>query len=1183
MGRLRLALLGPLEIWHADQRLTLSTHKAEALLVYLAVEGGLHSRERLATLLWPESDEERARGSLRSNLNFLRAGLPHGTDSAPHLTSERGLLGLDPSSGTELDLNDVEAAYHLARTASGGATDDELSLLRRAIGCSRGAFLEGFSVPDAPDFELWLVVRRESWRARVAVIFDRLSLALSQGGELEQAVAVTTRWVEHNPLNEAAYRRLMRLHSAAGDTEAALGAYRTCRATLARELSADPSAETRALAAALRRAPRPDEQRQDDGPAIPLVNVDAPLIGRVAEHTALTEALRAARHGTPRIVAVEGEAGIGKTRLVTDFLRWATAHGADTLEGHTLATGTALPYQVLIEALRPRLETIPDLDQILSAVWLGELSILLPELRDRFPALPAPATSGDDQGASRLYEAVTRVVQTLADRAPVILFLDDLQWVDAGSLDLLRYAIRRWANASTPLLLVCTQRLEESPKEVGSWFSDVARDVPLTRLPLAALTQQQALRLASAAGLRSAGNWLFTETGGHPFYLVQTVRALHEQGLLRPAGDGDWTIAAERLHELVVPGVRDVMLNRISRLSSTARVVLTAAAVLGDGAATTPLAHVAARDEEALLAAVDELLARRLLRESGSGYRFGHDKIREVVYAEAGEARRRAFHRRAFEALASRRTPAAGLARHAVAAGLQAQAFRWSVTAGDDALRLFAVRDAIGHYERALAVYDDAAPGEAIENWSAHAALLARLGRAHELIAAYPQAREVYEAMLAMARQRNDAVHICDALNALAALTANDVRLGQDRDLMAVLLREALTLAEASMNRPGVARTEWNLSRLSLYRNDFMGAQEHAQRSLTLARELDDHELIARCLNWLAISSIMVSALDNAHAYADEAARRYREMGDRAMEIDSLVQIAASQNRLGRPHNAITAARSALVFSEEIDHAWGVADSARELGLALLECGEYGTAQAMAQRSRVAGRIAGHKPLMVMVMAVLGMVERRLGMHDEALATHEELWSIATDLTHPMFIELAAAELCATHAVHGDWAEAARWADRALASRSPGFPFFGATRPYEAAALLHSGRHAEAVADLQAFGARAMQSPRYQLSYLRALAALAAWEGDTAGTIHHLESARLLAETGGLLGEQWEIMASLAQLYRGHEDATRATSAEKQAAQLLATLAGSVTDERQRTHFLNHARSAACFAVTAAR
>ncbi|HEY3111938.1 MAG TPA: AAA family ATPase, partial [Chloroflexota bacterium] len=539
MGQLSMALLGQPEVRRRGQPLALPTRKTQALLVYLAVEGGLHSRDKLTALLWPESDQAHGRRSLRSALVFLRRALG-GTEEGgdlPVLTASREVVGIGPGSDLDLDVAALEEAFGTARRPADPAPAESLARLRRGATAYRGDFLDGFSLGDAAAFDEWVGAQREIWHRRADAVFDRLSRELADGGELAEALEVTERWSAIAPLNEEARRRLMRLRFANGDRAGALRAYEACRAILAEHLNAEPAPETEALARRLRSEPPPSEPSPDE-PSIPLLSVDGPLVGRRAEHGELAAAYRSARRGRPQAVAIEGEAGIGKSRLASAFLAWAAAQGADVLRARAFETSARLPYQPLADALRPRLERENAPDDLLGDAWLAELGRLLPELRDRYPDLPPPALD-EATARTRLFGAIARLVGALAARAPVVLWLDDAQWADAASLDVLRYGAARWAGAGAGVLLLVCLRSEElaTNPALDGWLAGLGRELPLRRVELGPLTREDTDRLLGAVAggsaavggadrLRALGDWLFAETGGQPFFLVETLKSL---------------------------------------------------------------------------------------------------------------------------------------------------------------------------------------------------------------------------------------------------------------------------------------------------------------------------------------------------------------------------------------------------------------------------------------------------------------------------------------------------------------------------------------------------------------------------------------------------------------------------------------------------------------------------------
>jgi len=389
MGDLYVTLLGPPEVCHADEMLLFSTRKELALLIYLAVEGRAHARKKLSEQFWPEGDAMHGRAALRITLLNLRHMLGEGADvfPVPHLLITRDTLGLDLTSGIELDLHTLHEAWTLARastrttlTMPEDAHRSLLDQLQRATSLVRGAFVEGFSLRDAPAFDDWVRFQRDYWHQHTSEVFDRLSQMQFEAGELASAIETVNRWLVLIPLHEDAYRRLMRLHFAAGDRAAALYAYDVCRARLSTDMQTEPTLETVALASRMR-AVAPPRRKEAPTPLValsPATFLEGPLMGRTTELSTLIKVYHTAQRGQPQVVLLEGEAGIGKTRLATEFLAWAAIEGADVLQGQAFETGGHLPYQPVIEALRPRIERENAPDDLLTDVWLAELSRLLP-------------------------------------------------------------------------------------------------------------------------------------------------------------------------------------------------------------------------------------------------------------------------------------------------------------------------------------------------------------------------------------------------------------------------------------------------------------------------------------------------------------------------------------------------------------------------------------------------------------------------------------------------------------------------------------------------------------------------------------------------------------------------------------------------------------------------------------
>jgi DNA-binding SARP family transcriptional activator len=669
-----------------------------ALLVYLAVEGGLHPRKTLSEAFWPELDAEHGRAALRATLLELRRLFErsHGPGEQDHLRIERDLLGIAQDNSLLVDLRLVEAASKLAgrgiASLVGQSRDEILAQLEQASRQVRGPFLAGFSLRDSQFFDDWSSQNREHWHLRASQVFDALSMLYEQGGEVERAIESVTRWLWFDPLNEEGYRRLMRLRFSRGDRVGALGAYARCRTVLAEELQVEPEPETVALAKRIRHTTplRPAQVRPAQASAgqPPSDLLDGPFLGRTAEFGTLIERYQHAQAGQPQLVLLQGESGIGKTRLATEFARWAIAQGADVLMGKALQAERPLPYQPLVEVLRRRLEQEQAPATLVSEVWLAELAHLLPELRERYPDLSVPAPD-EVFGHARLFEATARLIRAWAARRPLVLLLDDVQWADPATLDLLLYLARSLAEQPAPVLLLfnLTTSGESFAEAPSSWVMALKRTrLPLTARVLAAFTQEETQRFVqelawakqpvemgnngsaggclqkseastSRAVLAPFANWLYFQTQGQPLYLVETLKGLLEREIIVPAlqEKGSWELVLRTglltqipVGELIPSSVRELICSQLGRLTPSARALLMAmAAPGGQGLTFERLIEVAQLDEREGLRALEELLrAGLLVEEAQDGYALPREMMREVVYQEAGVTCQRLMQRR---------------------------------------------------------------------------------------------------------------------------------------------------------------------------------------------------------------------------------------------------------------------------------------------------------------------------------------------------------------------------------------------------------------------------------------------------------------------------------------------------------------------------------------------------------
>ncbi|HXV42168.1 MAG TPA: AAA family ATPase, partial [Anaerolineae bacterium] len=974
MNRLKLSFFGPPEIYYDNQPLTFRTRKALALLIYLATEGGLQPREKLTALFWPESDAGRGRTMLRTSLVHLRAVMD--TLAEAYLIIERQTLGFDPALDLHFDLHLLQEAMNtLERAANQKAGDQFIGQLQRAVDRYRGDFLEGFTLPDTPTFDDWVTLQREFWHGRVSRLFEALSQGYFERGDLVSGIETATRWQSHDPFSEAAASRLMQLYFADRNRAAALQTYGDYQTMLADEFGAVPSPEMETLAARIRAGAVP--QRLPDAPAPIHAPADLTFVGRTHELQRLQAIFERASRGQAQVALLTGEAGIGKTRLATEFLTWAMAQGADILSGRAFEAGGRLPYQPLVQCLRSRLARENAPDDLLSDIWLAELSRLLPELRERYPDLAQPQPD-EATAQTRLFEAITRLGQALARRAPLLLFLDDAQWADIASLDALQFALSRWNETRTPILLLLSARNEAfaTASDLQNWLARLKSDVTVTRLDLHYLTRENTLALITALQadhlkssqlpdvsgdtgpvplkLDAFAEALHTETGGHPFFVAETLKALLEQKVLVPgqteAGTKGlmWrTLAGETggrfpFLRIIPTSVRQAILDRLARLTPTAKALLTSAAVLGQEATFEQLCELSAVDEMAGVETLEELVGRRLLLEREEltpTYLIVHDLMRDVLYEETSTARKRLLHRRAMTVLAG--AAPARLAYHALAAGAGEAAFRYSVAAGDAAAQLYADTEAVAFYDKALALGARSyLSAEKLTN------LYLKRGRALEHLGFHDKALENYQELDAAAVERQDKPMLLAALVAIGAIRSNPTPVFDLSEAEAVA-EKGLTLAQELEDLAAQAKINWTLMQMLIYRNqasDNERALAYGETALALSRQLGLQDQVAVTLNDLQPIYVALAQLEPAKAVAQEARALFREAGNLPMLAGSYVQAGFIHYILGEFDEALSLMAECQTIAESISNLHVLGGVADIRGKVHLEQGEFGRA-----------------------------------------------------------------------------------------------------------------------------------------------------------------------------------------------------------------------------------------------
>ncbi len=929
------------------------TRKAIALLAYLAVTRQPQTRDALATLFWPELDQTHARAALRRTLSALNAAA-----ALPWLHVEREQVTLAVDGDFDCDVHRFERCVAGCLPDGAVAADRCRPLLEEAAQLYHGDFLEGFTLRDSAAFDDWQFFRAEGYRTMLAKVLEALVRCAIQEHDWPNAIAHARRRLTIDPLHEPAHRQLMQLYSWNDQRAAALRQYQECRRILEDELGVPPLPETDTLHAAILAHDTSPPKAAPVTPAAVTVALPQPaLVGREAEWSALQTACQMAGvHG--RLIVVEGEAGIGKTALATAFAAGYAQQGAAVLTVTCYEGEASLAYAPLATLLQQAVAE-PDRRRrlaTLESAWLAEVARLQPALLPGQPGASDERTPDPFVAQSRFFEGVAQALKTLlAGGLPGLLIIDDVHHADGATLEWLSYVIRRLTLYRFCVLLTWRSSDVAAAHRLRQLAAECARQgnadlIALDRLAPAAIVRWVGQSVTRTGFDRERlAKRLYVESEGLPFFVAEYLNMLANDEL--PGLDAAWP----------APGrVRDFLLARLAPLTEVARQVLAAAAAIGRSFDADTVMAAAGRSEDETLTALEELLARRTILESGAQQLdFSHAQLRQIVYGEISHLRRRLLHRRIGDVLATaaRRTGAAEtnagetnahvagagvLAYHYQLGGESARAAHFAFLAGEQARRLYANREAIGYFKQALTL---GAPERCT--------LFTHLGDLHTLLGEYGQAEEAYTAALDCCRpaeraglehrlgrlrdRLGDAAGAARHLAAAHALLPADDMVAQaqtmiDWSLASVrtqngpaneLARRALVVAERAGDAATLARAYTLLALLARRSGDFAAALEAGEAGVAAARGQSDPGVLAAALNSLAL----VHADDNNPATAmqlvQEALAQVVRIGDRHREA-ALRNTLADLLHAGREtEQAMEQLKQAVVIFSEIGNEAG--------------------------------------------------------------------------------------------------------------------------------------------------------------------------------------------------------------------------------------------------------------------
>ncbi len=683
-----VTLLGGLAVRRHGVTVHAPSTRAVELLVYLTVHAGTrHPRRHLASLLWPDSDEQQARTNLRRELHHLRSLVP-----AVCLDITATSIGWVDDSTCGVDVRTFLLEETAARKAQQHGDQLEAVLRgRAAIAAYTGPLLPG-------SYDDWVLAEREVLNNACVSICDELIETLSRR-DVSTAKEIARRRIQLSPLEETGYRRLMALEVASGDRAGALTTYHRCASMLEEQLGVPPSSETDELMRSL--LTTPVDRIADtsvDGPAEPTVRtVRTDVVGRQADLGSLLQSWHQARAGSPGLVLLTGDPGVGKSTLLRELGRLVAADGGLVVRTRCFGVSAAALAPVAdwlgSDVFTAAIATLPGL-------WKDEVRRLVPDRRPgEGKAQPLPLEHASQRAMAdswqrhRFFEALAHAV-TSVDQ-PLLMMLDDFHWADKETASWIAFLLHMARDF--PVLVVAAARTDEFRRQP-------ALNVELGQLRAVGLIRELEVAPLDLAGTAELGGRLFgralddaearllhAASGGYPLYVVEASQSSLSRATAEVSEDD----------------LAKVLTRRLSEASPHAQDCAALAAAVGRDFRLELLVEASDLDEASVVAAVDELWRRRLLRQVGHGYDFAHDLLRDTAYLSVPPARRWLEHRRLAQALellqdgAVHHTSAA-LAEQYDRGGRPERAIPYLIDAAADAARVYATNDALRLLRRCL-------------------------------------------------------------------------------------------------------------------------------------------------------------------------------------------------------------------------------------------------------------------------------------------------------------------------------------------------------------------------------------------------------------------------------------------------------------------------------------------------
>ncbi len=726
------------------------------------------------------------------------------------------------------------------------------------------------------------------------------------------------------------------------------------------------------------------------------------FIGRIHELSLTLDQYQATLSGHAHVVLLAGDPGIGKTRLMEEVAAQTSARGAIVLRGGASEAEGMPPYLPFLEALGSYIrEAPPDLLRAQVEASAPTLVAILPELITRLGAPAASYSLPPEQARLRLYEAVGEFLANISARRPLVLLLDDLQWADASSLDLLCYVVRRQAGAR--LLVLGSYREDEAEQNQAlvRAITELNRQRCFTSIGMHGFEAKDIATLAESylgAPLdTTAGLTLIAQSEGNPFFAEELLHDWVGSGLLKQ-GEDAWHLV-EGQEESLPTSIARTIRQRLSRQPPGVVDHLRTASIIGRNFEVEFLADIEGTDVEVVEGHLRLAAQAHLIRQSGVGtYSFSHDKIRECLYLEVNSTRSTRLHGIIGKALESqyqgdeaphpprtRKEEAqqlADLAFHFARSGDRRKGVYYSQRAAEEALQAYAPHASIAHYRTALGLVAAGDPRRG--------ALLLGLGDAELLADADQDAVETFTEAKALFLTSGDP---------LAAARAAHMegrawwRLEVPAHKALTAFKESLALLDSLKDKAAIPETVLTLadlsSRLVINLNKYEEGLQYAQQALQMAREMGDSRLEASAGRTLGNLLARRAAIGAGIPLLERSLELAVVADDPVEAAECCACLANAYYWSGNPLLSMDFTERRLGFAEQSKDPYQLRHIYSWLSAMHLFLGDWAEAERMiAEAQPVVEQLASPEPL-AFASHVRGVIAYELGRYAEAEARQE--------------------------------------------------------------------------------------------------------------------------------------------------------------------------------------------------